>query len=100
MASTRRSKPPMNPPVSDYRIAVIQSGWVIAGDFSRTPEIDTLTSSVVISQWGTTKGLGELALSGPTDNTVLFPCGITDVPRASVLFTLRVAPELRGLWPV
>ena len=60
---------------SDFRIVVLQRGWVAVGDFTREGSDCRLENASVIRRWGTTKGLGELAASGPTKTTVLDPAG-------------------------
>ena len=76
----------------DKRIVVIQSGWVFIGNYhAATPEKPAhLTEASNIRSWGTTAGLGEIALHGPTKNTVLHPVGIVllDSP-ANILFTIQ-----------
>jgi hypothetical protein len=57
------------------KICILQRGWVMVGDFKREGNDCTLTNASVIRIWGTTKGLGEIALNGPTDKTILDPCG-------------------------
>lgn len=68
-------------------VLVLQRGWVVVGDLSsETPEKVTLTNASVIRRWGTTKGLGQLALEGPQQATVLDPCGVVEThPLAIVL---------------
>jgi len=39
----------------------------------------------VIRVWGTTKGLGEMAMGGPTKDTVLDPCGVVRANKGSVV---------------
>lgn len=76
--------------VTDKRIVVLTSGWVFVGDYykSEAGKPAFLTDASNVRRWGTTAGLGELALNGPTKDTVLDPCGIVvlDNPQA-VLFT-------------
>ena len=73
------------------RIVVIEAGWVFMGMYrpatENTPAF--VTDAACIRTWGTTAGLGEIALNGPTPNTVLEPCGVLllDNPKA-VLFTI------------
>jgi len=57
------------------KICVLQRGWVMVGDFKRDGSDCTLTNASVVRIWGTTKGLGEIALNGPTKDTKLDPCG-------------------------
>lgn len=76
----------------DKRIVVLQAGWVFIGIYN--PAVGDkpahLTDAKNIRKWGTTAGLGEIALRGPTKETVFDPCGIViiDNPRA-VLFTIK-----------
>lgn len=59
---------------SEWKIAVLQRGWVYVGRFSRSGDECLLTDAACIRVWGTTKGLGEIAANGPTSKTVLDPC--------------------------
>lgn len=73
-------------------ILVVQSGWVFVGTMSRGEKIITLTDAACVRRWGTTKGLGELALGGPTKSTALEPCGVVQVPERAVHFWIPVEP--------
>lgn len=55
----------------DIRICVLHRGWVLVGAYERKGEFISLTNPKVIRRWGTTKGLGEIAIEGPTSSTVL-----------------------------
>lgn len=72
-------------------ILVIQAGWVLIGDVEETPSKYLITNGSVIEKWGTTMGLGEIALKGPTKDTVLRAFGEGDVPKSSVLFRIKCA---------
>ena len=85
--------------MNNFRIVVIQSGWVLAGEYSIAQGVVTLKNSTVIQKWGTTKGLGELALSGPTSESVIHPCGTAEIPASAVLYTLEVNPKIATKWP-
>lgn len=63
---------PMN---SKIKIVILQRGWVAIGNFERKGNDCKLTNASVIRVWGTTKGLGEIALNGPTNETILDKCG-------------------------
>lgn len=56
---------------SKVKIVILQRGWVFVGKFSQEGSTCKLTSAYNIRTWGTTKGLGELADSGPTASTKL-----------------------------
>ena len=53
------------------QIVVIASGWVVIGDTSPVEGGILIEEASVIRTWGTTKGLGEIALNGPTKGTIL-----------------------------
>ena len=60
---------------NDIRIVILQRGWVMVGRYKRLDQYCTLDNAYVIRNWGTTKGLGELAEKGPMkDKTILDPC--------------------------
>lgn len=60
-------------------ILVLQRGWVVVGWITEETESKVvLKDASVIRAWGTTKGLGELALCGPLTNTKLDPCGAVE----------------------
>lgn len=56
---------------SDIKIVILQRGWVFVGKFSKKGSTCKLENAYNIRAWGTTKGLGELAESGPTSTTKL-----------------------------
>jgi hypothetical protein len=56
---------------SPIKIVILQRGWVVVGRFSQEGHNCKLDNAAVIRKWGTTKGLPEIALDGPTKNTVL-----------------------------
>ena len=54
-------------------IVVLQRGWVVVGEFHQKDSQCWVEDGAVIRRWGTSKGLGELALEGPRATTVLDP---------------------------
>ena len=76
----------------DIRIVVLQSGWVFYGDYvpasGDTPAY--VANCKNIQRWGTTQGLGELAISGFTSESIVHDVGVLvlDNPSA-VLFTIK-----------
>ena len=78
------------------RIVIVQSGWVFVGELTHVPhslaEI-RLENASVIRVWGTDRGLGQLALSGPQKETILDPCGTVDIPMNAVLGQIHCAPD-------
>ena len=63
------------PKNSDIKICVLQRGWVMIGRYTKEEDTISLENAYVIRQWGTTKGLGELALDGKQSSTKLDKAG-------------------------
>lgn len=85
--------------MTSFEILVLQRGWVIVGDVARTEgsEEVTVENASVIRRWGTSKGLGELALDGPTESTRLDACGTVKVHKLGVVLSMAVADKSK--WP-
>jgi hypothetical protein len=64
------------------QIVVLQRGWVVIGEVTQDKDELIITGGGVIRKWGTKKGLGEIAKSGPTPETIIDP---TPPIRAHVL---------------
>lgn len=71
------------------RIVILQRGWVMVGDLSIAGEECLLKDASVIRNWGTKKGLGEIALGGPTTQTVLEPCGEVTFHRLTTIAEIK-----------
>lgn len=71
-------------------IVVVQSGWVFVGVRSANNGIVTVADASCIRRWGTERGLGQLALGGPTNETILDPCGCVEIPLHAELFSIPV----------
>lgn len=73
----------------NHTIVIALAGWVFVGKKKATTDGVTLTDASVVRVWGTTKGIGEIALSGPLGGTLLDPCGEVSLPTASVVAQLK-----------
>lgn len=71
------------------KIVVLQRGWVMVGYYKRDGDNCTLQNAAVLRSFGTTKGLGEIAASGPTSSTKLDPCnGLVEFHRLTEVATI------------
>ena len=62
---------------SEIKIVILQRGWVVIGKYSEEEnDMCVLTNAKVIRSWGTTNGLGELALNGKQSSTKLDDTGV------------------------
>lgn len=78
-----------------FAIVVLDRGFVYVGALEKSNGSYKLTEAKNIRRWGTNKGLGQLVLHGPQDNTMLDKCG-------TVLFNekalISIHPTDQELW--
>ena len=72
------------------QIVVLQRGWVVVGDISKSETEVKIKNAFVIRVWGTSRGLGEIAENGPTSKTVLDSCPMLSVHPLSIVFCMNV----------
>jgi hypothetical protein len=53
------------------KIVILQRGWVVVGKYYQTGSQCKIEKGYVIRRWGTTEGLGQLAVCGPLTDTKL-----------------------------
>jgi len=71
------------------QIAVLTNGFVYVGDVQPINKgVIVILNAWNIRRWGTSRGLGEIAVEGPTKNTILDRAGIVRVPNHSLIFLL------------
>lgn len=80
--------------MSNIKIVVLQRGWVMIGRWSEKGDICSLDDAYVIRRWGTTKGLGQLALEGKQSGTTLDKAGHVDFHRLTIVTTLDCKEDL------
>ena len=73
---------------SDWRIVIAQRGWVFVGRYVEDGDDVTLYDAKNIRIWGTTEGLGQLAIGGKTSTTVLDPAGTVRLHKLAIVATL------------
>ena len=78
------------PVEGEKRIVILQRGWIYVGDYYEQGMSCWLENASCIRNWGTTKGLGELAEDGPNSNTTLDPCPIVRFHKMTVVATIDV----------
>ena len=75
------------------QIVVLDRGFVYVGQVTTGPDFLTITDAQCIRRWGTSNGLGELALKGPQARTQLDAAGTVRAPIRSVIHLIDCAPE-------
>lgn len=78
---------------SEVVIAVLQRGNVVVGRITRDGDEITLTDAHVVRYWGTTNGLGEIALDGPTSKTKLDKAGTVRFHALTVVMLIDCTAE-------
>lgn len=78
-----------------FGIVLTDRGFVWVGELSKQEEFVVITNAKNIRYWGTTNGIGELALNGPTSKTKLDMTGTVRVPYKAVLGILNTE---KGKW--
>ena len=76
-----------------FGIVVLDRGFVYVGEVRIAGGWCRIEKASNIRVWGTTKGLGELALDGPTDNTVLDEVGVVEAPFHAVIHVIDTEAE-------
>lgn len=75
--------------MKDINIVVVTNGFVHVGKILQIDGYIQITNAMNIRAWGTSRGLGQLALEGPQPNTILDRCGVIRVPLQSVVFLIE-----------
>lgn len=80
--------------LSGYAIVVVDRGFVYVGHASVIDDWCVIDRARNIRIWGTTGGLGELARTGPTDQTRLDDVGIVRVPMHALISLIDTEESL------
>lgn len=75
---------------TEKQIFILQRGWIVIGNGRKEGNEFWINNCSVIRSWGTSKGLGEIALNGPTNNTRLDPCGAFQVHELAIVGRMNV----------
>lgn len=80
-------------PPPKKQIVILDRGFVLVGTVKIEGDWVETTDASVIRRWGTTKGLGEIALGGPTANTKLDPVGTVRSPLRALIGLVDCEPS-------
>lgn len=70
---------------AEKKIAILDRGWIFVGDVTGNTETLKIENASCVRYWGTTNGIGQLALEGPLAATKLDKAGTVEVPIGSVI---------------
>jgi hypothetical protein len=86
---------------SNVYIAVLDRGWIFVGHRENSPKDSEgvandwrLTNCYCIRRWGTTKGLGEIAIDGPLEESILDKSNDLFINDKSVIFWMVCDSEI------
>jgi hypothetical protein len=79
-----------------FGIVVCDRGFVYVGRLTWDGEFALVEDAKNIRYWGTTNGLGELALNGPTSKTKLDQVGTVRIPCRAVI---NIIDTEASKWP-
>jgi hypothetical protein len=77
-----------------FSIVILDRGFVYVGDTEHDGEWCVVKNAENIRRWGTSRGLGQLALEGPTKDTVLDDVGTVRAPAHAVIHLIDTEPKL------
>lgn len=76
-----------------YMVVIAERGWVYAANVHRDGDMIVLTDCFNVRRWGTSKGLGELALRGPLAETQLDPYGVVKIHVLAVIGSIECSDD-------
>jgi hypothetical protein len=71
------------------KICVLSHGWILVGILEKDDDDYLLKNAFIIRRWGTTKGLGELASTGPLPETRLEATPLVKFNKSQLVFTIN-----------
>ena len=82
------------PTNSNIKIVVLQRGCVFIGRWKQEGDMCSLDNAYTIRTWGTSKGLGELALEGKKTGTKLDKAGHVEFHQLTTVAVINCSEEL------
>lgn len=82
------------PTNSNIKIVVLQRGWVFIGRWKQEGDMCSLDNAYTIRTWGTSKGLGQLALEGKQSSTKLDKAGRVEFHQLTVVAAINADEKL------
>lgn len=92
------ASPKRNSKDESREIVILQRGWIMVGNVTKKGNDIVMTDTLLIRRWGTTQGIGQLALTGPTKETIVCPCGVVKVHELAVVARIEVLERADGRW--
>jgi len=72
----------------EIRIIILQRGWIYIGEYYQDGDNCRLEKAKVIRRWGTTRSIGQLAIEGKQEGTVLDEAGTVRFHQLTVVATI------------
>jgi len=71
------------------KIVVLERGWIMVGILEKDGDEYLLLNGRIIRRWGTTEGLGEIAIKGPLPETKLDKIPLVKFHKNQLIFTIN-----------
>jgi hypothetical protein len=81
----------------DNAIVVVDNGFVFWGDLRVVDDMCEISNGYNLRRFGTTRGLGQLALEGPTKETKVDRITVVRVPKNRVVFVVECGDAMLKL---
>jgi hypothetical protein len=82
------------PKNSNIKIVILQRGWIVVGRWSQDGDKCSLDNAYVVRSWGTSAGIGQLALEGRQASTKLDKAGHMEFHQLTVVATIDAREDL------
>jgi len=76
-------------PNGSLEIVILDKGWVFVGNVSIADDWLTIENAKNVRRWGTTNGIGQLAIDGPQSRTILDDAGTVKFPMLSLIARIK-----------
>ncbi len=83
---------------STWQIIIAERGWIYVGRVHRDGDQTVISDAYNIRRWGTTSGLGELALLGPRSETQLDRYGTVRIHVLAVVGSVECDDRVWSAW--
>lgn len=84
--------------MNGWQIIIAERGWIYVGRVSRNGDQVVISDTQNVRRWGTTGGLGELALEGPKEGTVLDHYGTVRIHVLAVCGAVECDAAIWDAW--
>lgn len=86
--------------MTQWQIIIAERGWIYVGKITREGDQVVIREARNVRRWGTTGGLGELALKGALRDTVLDYYGVVRIHVLAVCGAIECNDKIWDEWAI